>query len=65
MFDRLRLDEPLLVTGVRVQTAIEYDALGRVASRSSPRFAAGSLYLTKFQYDLAQSRDAGVAPHVR
>jgi RHS repeat-associated protein len=52
MQDRLRFDEPLLVTGARVQTAIEYDALGRVASRSSPRFAAGALFLNSFQYDL-------------
>jgi RHS repeat-associated protein len=52
MVDRLRFDEPLLVTGARVQTAIAYDALGRVASRSSPRFSAGTLFLTSFQYDL-------------
>lgn len=52
MLDRLRFDEPLLVTGTRVQTAIEYDALGRVASRSSPRFPTGTLFLTQFQYDL-------------
>ncbi len=52
MQDRLRSDEPLLVTGTRVQTEIEYDAFGRVASRSSPRFAAGTLFRTQFQYDL-------------
>ncbi len=52
VLDRLRFDEPLLVTGSRVQTAIEYDALGRVATRSSPRFSAGALFLTQFQYDL-------------
>jgi RHS repeat-associated protein len=52
MLDRLRFDEPLLVTGTRAQTAIAYDALGRVASRSSPRFAAGTLFLSQFSYDL-------------
>ncbi|MGH8238845.1 MAG: hypothetical protein ACREXP_17755, partial [Steroidobacteraceae bacterium] len=52
MLDRLRSDEPLLVTGTRVQTAIEYDAFGRVAKRSSPRFTGGSSFWTEFQYDL-------------
>jgi RHS repeat-associated protein len=52
VLDRLRLDEPLLVTGTRVQTEIEYDASGRIATQSSPRFVGGSLFLTEFQYDL-------------
>ena len=51
-FDRLRLGESLLVTGARVQTAIEYDALGHVAKQSAPRFTAGTLFWTQFQYDL-------------
>jgi RHS repeat-associated protein len=51
-FDRLKFDEPLLVTGARVQTAIDYDAFGRVAQQSAPRFTAGTLFYTTFTYDL-------------
>jgi RHS repeat-associated protein len=50
-FDRLRFHEPLLVTGSRAETIIEYDALGRVAQRSSPHLTT-SIYWTQFQYDL-------------
>lgn len=52
VLDRLRFDEPLLVTGSRVVTEIQYDAFGRVAKRSAPRFPAGALYWNEFQYDL-------------
>lgn len=52
VLDRLKLDEPLLVTGARSQTAINYDAFGRVAQQSAPRFSSGTLFYTTFSYDL-------------
>jgi RHS repeat-associated protein len=51
-FDRLKFDEPLLITGTRVQTAINYDAFGRVSQQSAPRFTAGTLFYTTLAYDL-------------
>ena len=51
--DRLRFDEPLSITGNRVETQIQYDVFGRVARRSAPRFQGGGvLYWAEFQYDL-------------
>ncbi|HXS88161.1 MAG TPA: FG-GAP-like repeat-containing protein [Steroidobacteraceae bacterium] len=52
LMDRLRFEEPVVVTGTRVQTETQYDALGRVAKRSAPRFYVGTLYWNEFQYDL-------------